>query len=596
MTAPPTSAQPRANAQRRSRYWGCMLGICIGDAFGAPVEFCRRTAILEVYGPHGVTGLLPWGGFPAGSYTDDGQMSVATARGILDWRRASGWTPATELESTDLEALSLAIHRRYLEWMESREHFGKAPGMATMGALRGGKPGLPTQRVNPGNKGCGGVMRVAPLGLAGLGDAAFEAAARAAILTHGHPTSDASSGFLALLIGHLVSGLDLPAAIARARAFLAAWKNADVAAPEGVAETLDVVDAAVRLAAQAGEPYAAIQQIGHVGDETPGGSGKGWVAEETLGIGLFAALRFPRDFAAALGAAANISGDSDSTASVAGAVLGATLGVAGIPAAWVEQVENREMLLDLADQLGGSGRGVGPPAVPSGVQMPLPDFESTELPCAPVPPAELEAACRWYEQHTNYLKWLDDLHKTIGCQLDLTTPAHRDALILWLNRMQARIWKLDQPLAKGRLDRWFRALHEQLPDPDLRLIDADDAELERFAGAYDSLLATMKGAGTGAPRVRYFGPTAAAKLLAILRPDIYLMWDRFIRSQFKLDGSSASYAEFLRVQRRRLLATEQLFAKEGHSLEDLPAKLGRRCYTTVGQLWLEYVWVTFGSR
>ena len=35
------------------------------------------------------------------------------------------------------------------------------------------------------------------------------------------------------------------------------------------------------------------------------------------------------------------------------AILGATLGVAGIPAAWVEQVENREMLLDLADQLGG---------------------------------------------------------------------------------------------------------------------------------------------------------------------------------------------------------------------------------------------------
>lgn len=352
-------APPQSDDRRRSRYRGCMLGICIGDAFGATVEFDTRAVILEQHPPSGITDLLPRNGLPAGAYTDDGQMSVATARGILDWRQASGWTPATEMGSTDLEALSLVIHSRYLEWMESGEHVGRAAGIATTSALRAGRPGLPTDRVNPGYKGCGGVMRVAPLGLAGLGDAAFEAAARAAILTHGHPTSDAGSGFLALLVGHLVNGLSLFEATARARSFLAAWKNTDIAAPKGVAETLDAVDAAVRLAAQASEPYAAIQQIGHVGDETPDGGGKGWVAEETLGIGLFAALRFPDDFAAALGAAANITGDSDSTAAVAGAILGAALGVEGIPAAWVEQVENREMLVELADELREPGLGAG---------------------------------------------------------------------------------------------------------------------------------------------------------------------------------------------------------------------------------------------
>jgi len=64
-------------------------------------------------------------------------------------------------------------------------------------------------------------------------------------------------------------------------------------------------------------------------------------------------------FAAALGAAANISGASDSTAAVAGAILGAALGVEDIRAVWVEQVENREMLLDLADHQGGPGFGAG---------------------------------------------------------------------------------------------------------------------------------------------------------------------------------------------------------------------------------------------
>ena len=60
-------------------------------------------------------------------------------------------------------------------------------------------------------------------------------------------------------------------------------------------------------------------------------------------------------FAAVLGAAANISGASDSTAAVAGAALG----VEDIRAVWVEQVENREMLLDLADHQGGPGFGAG---------------------------------------------------------------------------------------------------------------------------------------------------------------------------------------------------------------------------------------------
>ena len=46
-----------------------------------------------------------------------------------------------------------------------------------------------------------------------------------------------------------------------------------------MAETLDVVNAAVRLAEEASEPYAAIQQIGRVGDETPNGGGKSWVRQ-----------------------------------------------------------------------------------------------------------------------------------------------------------------------------------------------------------------------------------------------------------------------------------------------------------------------------
>ena len=54
---------------------------------------------------------------------------------------------------------------------------------------------------------------------------------------------------------------------------------------------------------------------------------------------------------------ANISGDSDSTASIAGSICGALLGRTGIPAEWVDRVQNRDLLVQLADGLDVAGRG-----------------------------------------------------------------------------------------------------------------------------------------------------------------------------------------------------------------------------------------------
>jgi ADP-ribosyl-[dinitrogen reductase] hydrolase len=355
----------------RDRVRGCLLGLAVGDAYGAPLEFLHRREILSKFGPDGPDDLAPWGGLPGGSYTDDTQMSVATARGLLDWRAASGWAPGA---AVDHDALAQAVWQRYLDWYRSREWEGRAPGTACLKALRNGKPVAD-------NKGCGGVMRVAPLGCAGLEGAAFEAGARAAALTHAHHTSDAASGFQALLVERLVGGDELRVAVAAARGVLAAWP--------GSGGALDAVDTAIALAGTASAAsadtaiaptgaavapagpasvatYEALGRIGHVGVETPDGDGKGWVAEEAMGIGLFCALRFAGDFAAALRAAALISGDSDSTASIAGAILGAAGGLAAIPSRWADKVEGRDELLGLADALAGpSDERNGPPGAAS---------------------------------------------------------------------------------------------------------------------------------------------------------------------------------------------------------------------------------------
>ena len=269
-------------------------------------------------------------------------MSVATVRGMLDWLAATGWS-ADGGGEPDLDALALAVWARYVEWSRSPECPQGSPGAQVMASIKGGVPLTLQHPVNVWGKGCGGVMRVAPLGLIGLGHWAFEAGARCATLTHRHPTSDTAAGFLAQLVDHLLADAPLPDAVAPAREALVDWA--------GHEETLDAVDAAVRLAAAPTDVYEAIGQIGHVGVEEPSEHGKGWVAEETLGIALYCALRCRDDYAAAVRAAVNISGDSDSTGSVTGAIVGAAGGAEAIPSAWKEQVADSGLLLELGRRL-----------------------------------------------------------------------------------------------------------------------------------------------------------------------------------------------------------------------------------------------------
>jgi ADP-ribosylglycohydrolase len=558
----PNAAQALAPQDpRRSRYRGCLLGLCIGDAFGAAAEFLTRAEILAAYPPSGISDLLPRPGFPAGSYTDDGQMSVATARGVLDWRRISSWTPGAALDTAAQEALSTAIFIRYMSWAASDEHVGRGPGTATMTALEGRKPGRPGDRVNRHSKGCGGVMRVAPIGLAGLGEAAFEAGARAAILTHGHPTSDASSGFLALLITHLVGGLPLSAATARARRYLTDWSREDIAAPKGVAETLEAVDAAVVLAAEGGEPYAAIGQIGQVGEETPDGDGKGWVAEEDLGIGLYAALRFPNDFAAAVQAAANISGDSDSTASVAGAILGAALGVEGIPPDWVEQVENRELLVELADGLCWDAGPAGTPWL-----------------------GHLAAAGDLYAAKTTYNMFLAEFRKSTGDDPDLTRHEHRRALLLLINQLKARVPNTE--LLHERLHDWFELQVAQLPSHGQRLVDATEEQLCCAAHAYLDLMEGDEQDSVSIPR---FTAVAVAKCLFAIRPAFFAPWDRPMIRSFGRGNSGGAYESFLRAMQTDLRSAQTQCAWLGIELNDLQAVLGRPSLSAL-QLVNEWHW------
>lgn len=297
---------------------GCLFGLAIGDALGAAVEFDSLSAIKLKFGADGITDLHRWGGFPAGFYTDDTQMTLSTVEGMLAAHRRG--------QETGVFDWTGMVHRAYLRWLETQNdpHQRRAPGNTCLSALRSGKIGTPEEPINH-SKGCGGVMRTAPVGLVFPPTDAFDHGVAFAAITHGHPSGYLSAGYMAELIAHLVAGRPLAEAVTRTTAHLITYPEHE--------ETLAQVEQAQQSNLEGRPVEAAIR-----------GLGEGWVGEEALGIALFCALRFADDYRAGVTAAANHDGDTDSTASMAGAILGTLLGIDAIPHDWIEAVENRQGL------------------------------------------------------------------------------------------------------------------------------------------------------------------------------------------------------------------------------------------------------------
>jgi ADP-ribosylglycohydrolase len=187
--------------------------------------------------------------------------------------------------------------------------------------------------VNPNSKGCGTVMRSAPFGLLGLGvERAFDLSASCARFTHGHPTAAAAAGSFATIVDELASGTALSAAIDVALELSSSTNGGD--------ETREALLAAVRLAQTGGAPSPSkVESLG-----------QGWVAEEALAIAVYCALVAEHLLDGVL-LAVNHSGDSDSTGSICGNLLGAERGLHEIPPPWIHRLEGVETIKAVADRL-----------------------------------------------------------------------------------------------------------------------------------------------------------------------------------------------------------------------------------------------------
>lgn len=347
----------------RSR--GCLVGGAVGDALGAVVEFRTWPEIRAEYGEAGITELPRRAG--GATVTDDTQLTLFTACGLL----------ATPPNASDSGLVDCVTHA-YLVWLNTQTGRGpttgigsellaypellhrRAPGHTCLSALDEILEGSVTKNTS---KGCGGLMRVAPVAIycAATGKTPSDAARYGALtsyVTHQHPLGYIPSAVCADALCRLLTASELPTTAAMANMVRDALNDTrTLEHPDGSGRLIDTTAHGRHLNIQAEILEHAIASAGDYSEHPRdaishlGRDGQGWVAEETLGIAVYSALRHWGDYSATIRTAANITGDSDSTAAVAGWFAGAALGYDILPEAFTNGVELQGLILQTADRL-----------------------------------------------------------------------------------------------------------------------------------------------------------------------------------------------------------------------------------------------------
>jgi ADP-ribosylglycohydrolase len=336
----------------KSRFTGCLLGGAVGDALGWPVEFMAWHEILQIYGSPGIESLEQ----TDGEITDDTQMTLFTAEGLLAARNSGC--------GNDWKATTIHVYRAYLRWLVTQgfsvpwkgtdnEQYGglvdihelyarRAPGGTCISSLCSGTMGSVCIPIND-SKGCGGVMRAAPVGLyvaailakghnVGIQDA-FKLGCQIAAITHGHQDGYLPAGFLAALIFLLVRNTPLSEALHHLLPILEQYDNSN-----NFRALLENI-----LQLHSRETIPTPETIEEIGG--------GWSGAEALAIALFCAVRAGDDFEKGIRWAVNHSGDSDSTGSIAGNIIGGAYGDVVIPQIWQQKLELGSTIKNIAMSL-----------------------------------------------------------------------------------------------------------------------------------------------------------------------------------------------------------------------------------------------------
>ena len=343
----------------RDRIRGSLIGGAIGDALGYPVEFIYSFGeIQRRYGRNGITRLdtHQWwleedNGNGKAVVSDDTQMTLFTACGLLNAKAEN-------------DPFLPSICEAYIEWLftqmgKKKKGYDKcwirnvpelnvrrAPGHTCITSLndifRGDDP------IN-NSKGCGGVMRIAPIPLYGATTDRMDIqdvcklAADASELTHQHPLGYIPSALVAYVIYKLAQDEAPERETCKdyIREGLKVIAELFPNYPEEVKRFTTLIKTAILWSDISTDDVRTIEEE----------LGGGWVAEETVAIAVYCSLAYFDNFERAMIASVNHKGDSDSTGAVTGNILGAAIGYDAIPQHFKDDVELHDVILHVADDL-----------------------------------------------------------------------------------------------------------------------------------------------------------------------------------------------------------------------------------------------------
>jgi len=301
-----------------------LLGAAIGDALGVPVEFQGRPARKS----DPVTGMRAFGTHrqPAGTWSDDTSMILATMTGLID---SGGYDPA-------------AILRESCLWMNESRHTPHGEvfdiGTAAREALtrsHSGTPPLECGGKTEWSNGNGSLMRILPIALAYADDPdLILKASEISSLTHAHERSRFCCAYYCLVGSDLMHG----GTVEEAAAF--AW---------------DILDRRWTFSPEERRHFEALHPERLLSRDEDAIRSSGHVID-TLEAALWVNALHD-DFPDAVLHAVNLGDDTDTTGCVAGGLAGILHGEGAIPLAWVEELAKRGDLSELAEQFAAFCRG-----------------------------------------------------------------------------------------------------------------------------------------------------------------------------------------------------------------------------------------------
>lgn len=343
------------NLQDKCR--GSLVGGAIGDALGYPVEFVNSFEEIKAkYGDNGIVEYdmsYPWLDEKLDKvlFSDDTQMTLYTIEGLFEAER-SGRPIVPTICNAYLAWFGHQVGKKVKISYDSKlsriEELNqrRAPGNTCLSALLSIYNGKDPMN---SSKGCGGIMRVAPIGLYGAThgwslEETAKLAGDVAELTHLHPLSTYPSAALAVIVqlcvleDEKIDANHFESIIGKSLEVVSGVYGADAPAMENFQKLIRKVP---QLEDNLLRDWEIIEN----------GLGGGWVAEETLAIAVFSVMRHIDDFNACMICAVNHGGDSDSTGAVAGNIIGAIIGYDAIPDKFTKSIQLKELLITTANAL-----------------------------------------------------------------------------------------------------------------------------------------------------------------------------------------------------------------------------------------------------